>query len=188
MLSRLDFQRKAVELFQQRGFSSVSMRELAAYVGISPGSIYHHIESKETLLYELLFELYQALIGHLDSVKRRKLDATQTLDRLIEGHLRLHEKMPGHFKLAVMDHGQLSAPLAADIDLLRCRYQQEMLSLFGRGCSNPSGSLREEGFMALFALLNALPGWLNPQLDNAQRNVIARSLINGALQGAKSLA
>ncbi|MCD7037148.1 TetR family transcriptional regulator [Pseudomonas sp. MAFF 311096] len=35
-LSRSEFQRRALELFKERSFSQVSMRELAAHVGISP--------------------------------------------------------------------------------------------------------------------------------------------------------
>ena len=42
-LSRSEFQRRALELFKERSFSQVSMRELAAHVGISPGAIYHHV-------------------------------------------------------------------------------------------------------------------------------------------------
>ena len=52
VLSRSEFQRRALELFQERSFSQVSMRELAAHVGITPGAIYHHIESKEALLFD----------------------------------------------------------------------------------------------------------------------------------------
>lgn len=35
-LSRSEFQRRALELFKERSFSQVSMRELAAHVGIRP--------------------------------------------------------------------------------------------------------------------------------------------------------
>ncbi|AIR90303.1 TetR/AcrR family transcriptional regulator [Pseudomonas cremoricolorata] len=188
VLSRVEFQRKAVELFQQRGFSSVSMRELAAHVGISPGSIYHHIENKETLLYELLFELYQALNAQLRTVKRRRLATAKALSQVIDGHLDLYERMPGHFRLANMEHGQLSPPLAADIALLRSRYEQQMLQLFRSEATAGEGQLGDAGLLALFAMLHALPGWLDPQLDGMQRRQLARSMLGGALQGARSLA
>ncbi|QXI35849.1 TetR/AcrR family transcriptional regulator [Pseudomonas promysalinigenes] len=44
---------KAVELFAAQGFGQVSMRDLASHSGIQAGSIYHHFESKESLLFEI---------------------------------------------------------------------------------------------------------------------------------------
>ena len=122
-LSRSEFQRRALELFKERSFSQVSMRELAAHVGISPGAIYHHVESKEAMLYEWLIELYQALLSHVDWINTRRLTPAQRLAKLIEGHLQLHEQMTGHFKLAVMDANCLGAPMQASVERLRLAYE-----------------------------------------------------------------
>lgn len=187
MLNRAEFQRKALELFQQRGFSAVSMRELAAHVGISPGSIYHHIDNKETLLYDALAQLYQALDDSIEAVRKRRLGAHRALSGVIDSHLRLHESMPGHFKLATMDHGQLSAPLHADIAALRQRYEAQMLGLMRGVCAVPGGPLREAGFRTLLPLLSSLPGWLSPHLPAGQRRTLARTLIMGMLAEVQAL-
>ncbi len=44
----------ALRLFVQHGYQSVSLRQIAEEVGINAGSLYHHIESKAELLYELV--------------------------------------------------------------------------------------------------------------------------------------
>ena len=44
----------AVELFATRGFQAISLRDLAGHVGLQAGSLYHHIENKEGLLFELI--------------------------------------------------------------------------------------------------------------------------------------
>lgn len=44
----------AATLFYEKGFDSVSLRQLARGAGISSGSLYHYIESKQSLLYELM--------------------------------------------------------------------------------------------------------------------------------------
>ena len=111
----LETRQKALELFARCGFSQVSMRELAAHIGITPGAIYHHVESKEALLFEWLMELYQTLLSHVELIKKRRLTPAQRLTKLIEGHLRLHEHMAGQFKLAVMDTGCLNAPMEARV-------------------------------------------------------------------------
>lgn len=38
---------QALELFVNKGFGQVSMRELARHVGLAPGSLYNHFPSKQ---------------------------------------------------------------------------------------------------------------------------------------------
>lgn len=187
VLSRSEFQRRALELFKERSFSQVSMRELAAHVGISPGAIYHHVESKEALLFEWLIELYQALLSHVDLINTRKLTRAQRLATLIEGHLQLHEHMTGHFKLAVMDANCLSAPMQASVERLRRAYEAEFIKLVAPPGQRPGGPLREGALTAILPLLNSLPGWLSPVVDNAQRRVITKTIADAVLRAINAL-
>ncbi|SUD70117.1 TetR family transcriptional regulator [Pseudomonas putida] len=52
---------RAMALFAEKGFGQVSMRELAAHLGMTAGSLYHHFPSKQDLLYDLIEELYEEL-------------------------------------------------------------------------------------------------------------------------------
>ena len=47
----------ALNLFSERGYDGVSMRELAAAVGIKAASIYNHFSSKEEIFNSLLAEM-----------------------------------------------------------------------------------------------------------------------------------
>src|ERR1700758_1806643 len=44
----------AVSLFGEKGYNATTMRDIAKAVGILPGSLYAHIDSKETLLIEIV--------------------------------------------------------------------------------------------------------------------------------------
>ncbi|MGE8064307.1 TetR/AcrR family transcriptional regulator [Pseudomonas sp. NPDC089569] len=44
----------AAELFATRGFQAVGLRDLASHLGLHAGSLYHHIENKQSLLFELI--------------------------------------------------------------------------------------------------------------------------------------
>ncbi|POA42726.1 hypothetical protein C1893_29090 [Pseudomonas sp. MPR-ANC1] len=44
----------ARELMAEQGYGAMTMRQLAARVGLQPGSLYHHIVSKEDLLLDVL--------------------------------------------------------------------------------------------------------------------------------------
>ena len=186
-LSRSEFQRRALELFKERSFSQVSMRELAAHVGISPGAIYHHVESKEAMLYEWLIELYQALLSHVDRINTRRLTPAQRLTTLIEGHLQLHEQMTGHFKLAVMDANCLGAPMQASVERLRRAYESQLIEVIGQQGHQPGGPLREGALTAILPVLNSLPTWLSPTIDNCQRRLITKTIADAVIKAINSL-
>lgn len=187
MLSRSEFQRRALELFKERSFGQVSMRELAAHVGISPGAIYHHVESKEAMLFEWLMELYQALLSNVDLIKTRRLTPAQRVTKLIEGHLQLHEHMTGHFKLAVMDANCLGAPMQASVERLRRAYEAEFMKLVGQLGRQPGGPLREGALTAILPMLNSLPTWLSPMIDDSERRIITKTIADAVLQAINTL-
>ena len=187
VLSRSEFQRRALEVFKERSFSQVSMRELAAHVGISPGAIYHHVESKEAMLFEWLMELYQALLSHVDLITSRRLTPAQRLTKLIEGHLLLHETMGAHFKLAVMDANCLSAPMEDSVRGLREAYESKILGLVAQLSHEPGGSLRNSALTTLLPMLNSLPAWLSPMIDDSQRRIITQTIADAVVHAIKSL-
>jgi AcrR family transcriptional regulator len=44
----------AAELFAQRGFKNTTVRDIADAAGILSGSLYHHFDSKESMVDEIL--------------------------------------------------------------------------------------------------------------------------------------
>ena len=44
----------AMHLFGKQGYTGTSMRDIANAVGVLPGSLYAHIESKEALLVDIV--------------------------------------------------------------------------------------------------------------------------------------
>lgn len=91
---------KALELFTSRGFAQTGMRELAAHMGITPGSLYNHIESKQTLLFELIEELYDSLLGGLAHTSPAQSNASDRLHALLAVHIDLHSSKALHFLVA----------------------------------------------------------------------------------------
>jgi len=79
----------AGRLFAERGFRNTTVRDIADAAGILSGSLYHHFDSKEAMVHELLdtfqaelFEAYDAVVtgdgtplARLESVIRLSFDA-----------------------------------------------------------------------------------------------------------------
>ncbi|MBI9092639.1 MAG: TetR/AcrR family transcriptional regulator [Desulfobacterium sp.] len=66
------------KIFSQKGYSKVSIREIAKETGLSTGSIYHYFKNKEDILEQMFsyirkknFGKYQELIRDVDSIEDR---------------------------------------------------------------------------------------------------------------------
>ena len=79
----------AAEVFHRKGYDKTSMSDIAAAVGLTKAGLYHHVTSKEQLLYTILdygMDMTEAyVVRPLDSVK----DPVLRLRTLIELHLKL---------------------------------------------------------------------------------------------------
>jgi AcrR family transcriptional regulator len=60
----------ALELFATHGYQAIGLRDLASYLGLHAGSLYHHIENKQALLFELIESALSDLL--LDTLRRMK--------------------------------------------------------------------------------------------------------------------
>ena len=70
----------ALELFLVNGYQSTSLRDLASSIGVHAGSLYNHIENKQSLLFELIEECMDDLLN----LTRRRLK------RALPGQSRVH--------------------------------------------------------------------------------------------------
>lgn len=77
----------ATELFRARGFHATSMEDLARAVGMNRGSLYHYIEAKD----DLLWEIVDGAMADLDAAVRPILSgsgpARDRLEEAIATHL-----------------------------------------------------------------------------------------------------
>ncbi len=62
---RLQLIRAAAKLFREKGFERTTVRDLAAAVGLQSGSLFHHFDSKEAILFEVIEEAMQTSIRRL---------------------------------------------------------------------------------------------------------------------------
>jgi AcrR family transcriptional regulator len=173
---------KALELFASKGFGQVGMRELATYLGLAPGSLYHHYPSKQHLLLDLIEEFYEELLVTLKRIERRRSPAPDKLQVIIRAHLKLHREMPRHFRLAERDSGCLNEDQQQQVKQLREQYERQLLAMLGHRTP-----LTEQGLLAaghaIAAVLNSAPSWLaQHSLDDREREELIENLVTGAIE------
>lgn len=85
----------AVTVFNEHGYEATSMGLLADRLGISKSAIYHHVDSKESLLQLALEKALGSLESLLAAETGADLPATQRLERFLRGTvLALIEQLP----------------------------------------------------------------------------------------------
>lgn len=175
-----DRRNKALELFAAKGFGQVSMRELAAHVGLTAGSLYHHFPSKQHLLFDLIEELFEELLAALHPSARGKHGTR--LSAVIRAHWALHAEKPLQFRLAERDLCCLSDEQQAHIAGLRQQYESRLLQVIAPA-SRLSGAELDAAAHVVATLLNSLPGWLqNSPLAQPQRLALMESMLLGAIE------
>jgi TetR/AcrR family transcriptional regulator, cholesterol catabolism regulator len=58
----------ATSIFSQKGYSAASLQEIADRVGILKGSLYHYIDSKESLLFRILQDSHEEATAIMQGV------------------------------------------------------------------------------------------------------------------------
>ena len=78
--------REAAALFREKGFNGTSMAELAAQVGVTKSSLYHHFPSKQALLSEIIELTVNRVTPLLADVAESDLPVTERLGRAVVLH------------------------------------------------------------------------------------------------------
>jgi len=90
-LDREERRRQIVEscsdLIATRGYSNTSLRDVAAHVGISTGTLLHHYRSKEELLVATLLAVSDDFVEHIEEAIRRSKDPVRRLQAIVRALL-----------------------------------------------------------------------------------------------------
>ena len=81
--------RVAAKLFKEKGYSAVTMRDLAAEMGIKAASLYNHINSKEDILDTIIISLAEEFTEGMRLIQSSKANCIGKLKQIIQLHVRI---------------------------------------------------------------------------------------------------
>jgi TetR/AcrR family transcriptional regulator, cholesterol catabolism regulator len=84
----------AAELFARRGISATTVREIADAVGMLSGSLYHHFESKDAIVAEILTGYLQAIQDRYAAVLASGKGPAESLHDLVLTSLQVASEQP----------------------------------------------------------------------------------------------
>ena len=174
---------QALKLFARHGYAAVSMRQIAAGVGVQVGALYAYTPDKQALLADLL-------IGHMEDllaewVDAPGLDPVPRLERFVRFHIGYSLDHPDSVFLSYMELRNLTPENHRQVRGLRALYEAALEAILVAG--QAAGSMRFEDSrlttMALIAMLTGVTNWYRAggRLDRQRIGDIYWGLARGAV-------
>jgi AcrR family transcriptional regulator len=159
--------RTAARLFAERGYQGTSLADLAEAVGVQKPSLYHHISSKEDLLWDVAREGAEAFHAALDAVPASR-PAVERIREALRAHLAVVAGQLDVATVFVREWRFLTGERRETFLAERRRYEERIRELFREGVEG--SELRTDLDRATAALLflsaaNWAYTWLRPGTD-----------------------
>ncbi|MFI0395292.1 TetR/AcrR family transcriptional regulator [Paracoccus jiaweipingae] len=174
---------QARKLFARHGFAAVTMRQIAAAVGVQAGTLYAYTADKEALLFDLLRSHMQDLLAQWrDPVQDGPVARLQAFSRF---HIATSLDHPEAVFLSYMELRNLSPANHTAIARLRRDYEDALEVILRDGAQ--AGVMRIDDArlttMALIAMLTGVTNWYREggRLDRAAVQAHYWTLVRGAV-------
>jgi len=150
----------ASKLFARHGFAAVSMRQIAAEVGVQAGALYLYTPDKQSLLFDLMQGHMQDLLVAWDARDKGRGPLEQ-LEAFVRFHIGFHLERPDAVFIAYMELRNLSDENFAAIEGLRKRYEDVLEGILRDGQQTGVFAVPDTklAMMALIAMLTGVNTW-----------------------------
>jgi AcrR family transcriptional regulator len=121
---RKDIIAHSAALFRQQGYANTTVRDIAAAVGIQPGSWFYHFKTKQDILLAVVEQGLAQSLAEVEAIAEQLLPPRVAFKRLVQAHL--HTLLaPDHDFIAVLlyEWRSLDQPNRARIIKLKDRHE-----------------------------------------------------------------
>ena len=153
-----------VKLIYKHGYEAMSLRQLAAEVGLQSGSLYKYFENKQNLLFDIVRDHMEDLLGKAEADLEGITDPLARLKTFSAFHLRYHMTRMAHVFIANMEIRSLEDEHRAVVVALRRRYEGLLEEILRQGAEDGVFQVSEPK-VATYAIISMLTGicmWYRP--------------------------
>jgi AcrR family transcriptional regulator len=173
----------AAKLFKHKGYSAVTMRDLAKAMGIKAASLYNHINSKQDILKEIIISLAEEFTEGMKMIKNSPGTSIQKIKEIIKLHVNITSQ--NTFGMASLNNDWMHLEEKLEYYLqLRSNYEDEFRNILIEGINN-NEIVDSNVDVTLFSILSTLRSlylWIPNKEDlNSEElaQILSDVLING---------
>jgi AcrR family transcriptional regulator len=174
----------ALQLFSERGYDAVSIRDITDELGQQPGAFYGHARSKKELLFELM---HIGMTAHRSRLREAVLDApndpVEQLRALMRAHVLVHLDYAELARLFAREMRTLDPEQQTALEAISLESRLELLAIIERGQAR--GVFAETDTYLVAVVLGdigiRLPEWWTPE-SSRSREQIAQTYAEFALK------
>lgn len=174
----------AERLIAQKGYAALSMRQIAAEVGVQVGALYRYTPDKQSLLANLMFDHMSELLAAWEALDTHP-DPHHRLETFTRFHIEYHLDRPDAVFIANMELRNLEADNFAKIERLRRRYEGSLETILTDGQVRGAFQITDTRLttMAIIAMLTGVITWYRDggRLDRSAVADIYWGLVRGAV-------
>jgi len=164
---------KALEIMKERGFSGLTMRDLAKSLGMEAASLYNHIASKDDLLERVCFGIATQLEEGILEVNDVYFNAVERLESAVRSHVYvLTQNLDASF-VFVHEWRYLKKKKKSAFIKRRNQYEKEFRKIIQLGIDEGAFEEVDPKFavITLLSALNSLVDWYNKDGDLSPEDV-----------------
>ncbi len=155
---------KAAHLFREKGYHATTMKDIAAELDILPGSLYHHISSKESLLVEIMQRGIEVLSERVRPVAESNLLPLAKLREIIHIHVEAIAATPDVLSVFLHELKSLPPDKRAQQMRLRDEYEHLLKQVIEEGQAQGDFRVVQSRMAtnAILGMVNWLYSWYRP--------------------------
>jgi AcrR family transcriptional regulator len=186
-MTREDILEAAAQVFRQKGFHGASMSDIAEVVNLQKASLYHHVSSKQEILFELLDRALELLLERISPIASQTLPADERLRHMIREYLQILAENTDLSAVLLFEHRSLEGKQHARHVPNRDKFEALWRTVLADGvrtkkfmCEDISLSTR-----AILGIMNWTITWYRPNGDLAIDEIAdqySNLLLNGLLK------
>ena len=154
----------AVKLIARLGYEAMSMRQLAAEVGVQAAALYRYFSTKEDLLFTLMREHMEGLLAAWEAARPASADPATRLAAYVENHIAFHIERRQATHVSNMELRSLSHERLTRILKMRTAYEKELRAILRAGADAGLFQIDDSGLtaMALIQMMTGVIVWFRP--------------------------
>ncbi|WP_313791541.1 TetR/AcrR family transcriptional regulator [Lacinutrix neustonica] len=173
----------AAKLFKKKGYSAVTMRDLATEMGIKAASLYNHISSKQEILKIIIISLAEAFTSEMNIIIASEGSSLDKLNKIVALHVKTASE--NTYEMAALNNDWMHLEEQRHYYLqLRSEYEENFRHIITSGIANKE--LKDENVeVMLFSMLSTLRSlylWI-PKKEDLNIQNLNTSLSNVLIHG-----